>query len=277
VLFALRTRAAGGDLRWAAGAGACCGLAALTRSNGILLLIPIALGIWTVRPRFSRSALAAPSVTVAVALLTVLPWAVRNTLVFDRLTGFNVQSGFALAGTYNEDAYDEDGYRAVWIPPRYTERYAPLYARTDLDEAELDSKLRREAIEYAVDNPRYTVEATVLNALRMFELADDYPVGVDANRAQLAQSEAEARVDQIAMYVLVLLAAAGFVLMGRAERKRRLPPFVWAVPLLMIAIVFPVIGSTRYRTVIYPFLALAAAPALVAAADRLRSGTKVAG
>ena len=270
VLFALRSRSAGGDLRWAAAAGLCCGLAALTRSNGILLVLPIAIGVWVLRPRFTPRALAAPALAVAVAVLTVVPWAVRNTIVFDHLTSFNVQSGFALAGTYNEDAYDEDGYRAVWIPPRYTERYRPLYERTDLDEAELDSELRHEAVEYAFDNPRYAVEATALNALRMFELADEHPIGVAANRAQLAQSKAEARVDRIAMYALILVALAGVVLMARMPPDRRLPLWVWAVPLLCIVVVFPVIGSTRYRTVTYPFLALAAAPALVAAADRLR-------
>jgi hypothetical protein len=186
-----------------------------------------------------------------------------------------VQSGFGLAGTYNEEAYEDDGYRSVWIPPHYTERYRPLYERTDLDEAELDSELRAEAIQYALDNPRYTLETTVSSALRMFELADAHPADVSANRAQMAQSEAEARVEQVSLYVLALLAAGGFVLMRRMPRERRVPLFVWAVPLLCIVVVFPILGSTRYRTVIYPFLALAAAPALVAAAGRLppRAGT----
>ena len=274
VLFALRARAAGGDLRWAALAGLSCGLAALTRSNGIFLVIPIAFGVWALRPRFSRRALAAPAVAVAAGLLAVAPWAMRNTLVFDRLTGFNLQSGFALAGIYNEDSYEEGGYRAVWLPPRYTERYAPLFDRADFDEAELDSELRGEAVDYSLDNPRYTVEATVLNALRMFEIVDDYPVGEAANRAQLAQSKAEARVDQIALYVLIALAIGGFALTARLPPERRLPLFVWMVPIISIAVVFPVIGSTRYRTVIYPFLALAAAPALVGAAARLKERTR---
>lgn len=271
VLLALRARKAGGSLGWAAAAGLCCGLAALTRSNGILIVLPIAAGVWVVRPRFSRRGLAAPVVAVAVALLAVLPWAVRNSLVFDRVIGFNAQTGFGLAGTYNEDAYEEEGHRAAWILPRLTERYGPLYARTDLDEVELDSKLRREAIEYALDNPRYTIEATFYNGLRMFELAGAPSKAFAANRAQMAQGETEARVDQIALYVLALLAIAGLVLTARLPRQRRLPLFAWTVPVLITIVVFPIIGSTRYRTVIYPFLAIAAAPALVAANDRLRA------
>lgn len=268
VLFALYFRARPDQLRWAAAAGLCCGLAALTRSNGMLVVIPVALGVMVARPRFSRAGLLAPVVVLVVALLTVTPWAVRNSLVFDRLVGFNVQTGFGIAGTYNENAYERDGHRATWLPSRYADRYRPLYERTDLDEAELDARLRAEAVEYALDNPRYAMETTFYNALRMLQLIEEHPIGADANRRQLAFSDTEARVEQVSFYVLLLLAAAGFAVMARMPRERRPPVFIWAVPLLCIVAAFPVIGSTRYRTVVYPFLVLAAAPALVAAADR---------
>lgn len=268
VLFALYFRARPDQLRWAAAAGLCCGLAALTRSNGMLVVIPVALGVMVARPRFSRAGLLAPVVVLVVALLTVTPWAVRNSLVFDRLVGFNVQTGFGIAGTYNENAYERDGHRATWLPSRYADRYRPLYERTDLDEAELDARLRAEAVEYALDNPRYAMETTFYNALRMLQLIEEHPIGADANRTQLAFSDTEARVEQVSFYVLLLLAAAGFAVMARMPRERRPPVFIWAVPLLCIVAAFPVIGSTRYRTVVYPFLVLAAAPALVAAADR---------
>ncbi len=38
-------------MRWAAAAGALCGLAALTRNTGVLVLVVVALGVWTMRPR----------------------------------------------------------------------------------------------------------------------------------------------------------------------------------------------------------------------------------
>lgn len=269
VLFALYFRARPAELRWAVAAGVCCGLAALTRSNGVLVAIPVAWGVWVARPHFSRRALLAPVAVAAATLLTVAPWALRNSLVFERPVGFNVQTGFGLAGTYNEEAYERDGHRATWIPPRYTGRYAPLYERADLDEAELDAELRRQAIDWALDHPRYVAETTVLNALRMFELTGEHPIGFEANRAQLAFSPTEARVEQLSVYVLVLLAIVGFAVMARMPRERRPPLFIWLVPLLCVAAALPVIGSTRYRTVAYPFLVLAAAPALVAGADRL--------
>jgi 4-amino-4-deoxy-L-arabinose transferase-like glycosyltransferase len=269
VLFVLRSRARGGDLRWAAAAGLCCGLAALTRSNGLPLLIPVVVGLWVTRPRFSRAGLAAPAVAIAAAALSVAPWAVRNSVTFDRLVGINVQSGFALAGIYNERAYERDGYRATWTPPEFTGRYAPLYERRDLDEAELDAELRSQAVDWALDHPRYIAEATLVNAIRMLELGKEHPIPLHANRAQLAFSRTEARVERASFYLVLLLAMAGAVVLARGPRERRPPLFLWAVPVLTIALVFPVIASTRYRTVTYPFLALAAAPALVAGRDRL--------
>ena len=43
--------------------------------------MPAALGLWTVRPRFSRRALAAPALVVAATLLTLVPWTVREVWI----------------------------------------------------------------------------------------------------------------------------------------------------------------------------------------------------
>jgi 4-amino-4-deoxy-L-arabinose transferase-like glycosyltransferase len=269
VLFALHSRARGGDLRWAAAAGACCGLAALTRSNGMLLLLPIAFGLLVLRPRLSRAALAPPAVAVAVTFLVVAPWAVRNSLAFDRPVGFNGQTGFGLAGIYNDLAYDRDGYRGTWTPPQLSDRYRPLYDRRDLDEVELDAELRRRAVDWAADHPGYVLEASAYNGLRMLELVHEHPFGFRANRLQMGLGSTAARVERASFYLLALLALAGLVAIRRMPPGRRPPLFVWAIPLLTVVAAFPIIGSTRYRTVAYPFLVLAAAPALVAGADRV--------
>ena len=271
VLLALRSRARGGDLRLAAGAGALCGLATLTRSNGLLLVIPIALGVWVLRPRFSRPALMAPAVAVLFAALTAAPWAVRNTLTFDRVMGVNGQSGIALAGIYNEAAQDHGGYRASWVQPSSVPRYEPVYRRRDLNEAELDSHLRHQALDWAVHRPGYMAESTWLNGLRMFGLARDYPGLVQANRDQLGFSANAAHIEAASFYLLALLALAGVLTTRRWPRERRIPGFVWLVPVLLVLAAAPILGLTRYRVPLYPFLLLAAAPAIVACADRLRS------
>jgi 4-amino-4-deoxy-L-arabinose transferase-like glycosyltransferase len=57
--------------RWLIVAGVLAGLTALTRANALVLLLPLALAVWTGRPRFSPRSLAAPAALVVVALLTV--------------------------------------------------------------------------------------------------------------------------------------------------------------------------------------------------------------
>ena len=120
VLAALGARRAGGDWRLAALAGLLCGLAALTRSNGILLVIPAAIAVWVGRPWLSRPALGAPLAVVAAAALTVVPWTIRNTLEFDQLVPFTTQSGFAMAGAFNDEARDFPAYPATWTLPQET-------------------------------------------------------------------------------------------------------------------------------------------------------------
>ena len=64
--------------RWALLAGALAGLAILTRANALILLLPLALVAWDGRPRWSLRALGPPVALVAVAVLVVSPWTIRN-------------------------------------------------------------------------------------------------------------------------------------------------------------------------------------------------------
>ena len=266
VLFALRARDDPARLRWPLLAGVACGLGVLTRGNAVLVVPVIAAAVWVLRPRFSRAALAAPLAVLLAAVVTVSPWLVRNAAVFDRPVGLSTQGGFAIAGIYNGDAYSLDGHRASWVVPTVTTDFAPLFARTDLDEVDLDRELRRGALEYARDHPGYVLESTVLNGLRMFELTGEYPGLYDANRAALALSDTEAKIETASFYLMVALALAGWLVWRR--RGPRPPAFIWLVPLVAMIVLFPILGSTRYRTVAYPFLVIAAAPALASGFSR---------
>jgi 4-amino-4-deoxy-L-arabinose transferase-like glycosyltransferase len=90
--------------RWVVTAGVLAGLTCLTRANALVLLLPLGLAVWTVRPRWSVRALAAPALLVVLALLTISPWTIRNAVVFDRFIPVSTQLGSALAGTYNDQA-----------------------------------------------------------------------------------------------------------------------------------------------------------------------------
>ena len=70
VAAALRARNSDHGLRWIIASGVLAGLGALTRPNGLVLLLPLALLAWTVRPaRWGR--VAAIAVLVGSAVLTV--------------------------------------------------------------------------------------------------------------------------------------------------------------------------------------------------------------
>ena len=73
VLAALLQRDRGGGWRWALLSGALIGLLALTRANGIALVIPLAFLVWTQRPRWSWSSLRPPLVLTASVAVTADP------------------------------------------------------------------------------------------------------------------------------------------------------------------------------------------------------------
>ena len=133
--------------RWVLLAGFLGGLTILTRANALVLLLPLGLAVWTVRPRFSPRALAAPAVLVVLALLTVSPWTIRNAVVFDRFIPVSTQLGSALAGTYNDQARLDKENPASWRSIRHLPEYRALYARLgEIPEPVVEDELR-EALE----------------------------------------------------------------------------------------------------------------------------------
>src|SRR5438093_727088 len=69
---------------WLVAAGAFCGAAALTRTNGILVLLVAAVAVLLAQPhpRLRLRALAAPAAVCAVAVLAIAPWTIRNARAF---------------------------------------------------------------------------------------------------------------------------------------------------------------------------------------------------
>ena len=166
-LAVLRSRRAGLSLRWAAAAGALCGLGALTRSPGPVLIIPIAVGLLARRPWAGLRTLAPPAVAIACMIIVMTPWTLRNVVEFGRFVPVTTSSGFALAGTYNDQSLTGDD-RAAWQNPALLPRYQPLFERPGIDEATLDVTLRREALEFAASHPGYAAQVVISNLARLF-------------------------------------------------------------------------------------------------------------
>lgn len=270
VLAVLRHRDEGG-VGWAVAAGVLCGLAALTRTNGLVLIAALALGVWTVRPWRDRRVLVAPVALTVAALVVVAPWVIRNALAFDRFVGTGAQAGFALAGTYNEESRREAEHPGQPQSPNTLQTLRPVLERRDLDEAELVSRLNDRAMEFIRANPSYVLETMAWNVLRLGEVERNRSFEVSF-QAQTIQAQGASRlaspVIPLSVYALLALAVLGVVAQLGLLPSRRAPLFVWAVPVLLVLPALAVYGLARYRAPLDPFLVMLAAVGLVGLVDR---------
>jgi 4-amino-4-deoxy-L-arabinose transferase-like glycosyltransferase len=273
VLTALYSARARGSPGWAALAGVCCGLAALARANGIVLALPIALGLLAAGRGRGVRAWAAPAAVAVGAVLALLPWTVRNYVVFDRFVPVTTQSGFGIAGIYNDEAVEREGYRALWIRPSDTREYGPVYWREGADEAEIDDEVRERALDWAGDRPRYVLEAAFLNTARTLELANLPSGGALVDHNLLGLSERNAELARWSFYLLALLALAGAWVLVRRPGPARGPWWMWVTPVLLVLAGSVILGFTRYRVPAYPFLVLLSAVALAEAVRFRRPAT----
>jgi 4-amino-4-deoxy-L-arabinose transferase-like glycosyltransferase len=258
-VFAARRRA---NWRWAAVAGALCGLGALTRSNGSLLVILAMWGVWTVRPRLSRQALLAPAAALVAMILVIVPWTVRNAFTFHRFVPITTQSGFALAGVFNDGARTFPSYPGTWVLPEVQTRYAHMYQDRSLNEVRLDQKQRSSALSYAIHHIPYAAEEVGLNFLRILSLAPSARLANHADDLQLGVKPHWVQPLKWSWFVLGAIAIGGIVVLLRAPPSRRGPPWFWTIPVLMVLVAAAVIGSHRYRVPAYPFAIFLAAIAL---------------
>ena len=262
VLAALMSRDARHPLRWAALAGGLAGLAALTRSNGLAVLLPLAVLVWAMRPRWSRRALAAPAVLLVVTALVLAPWTVRNASVLDAFVPVSTQSGYAFAGTYNDEARDHPRFPTIWVPPWRVEAMQTAYADRSLDEVELSAELRDRAVDYLRENPGYLAEVMGHNVLRLLNLEGP---AIERYLAPLEGYPVElVNVSVYAFWLLALVAAAG----AFTRAARRAPVALWGVPLFAALSCILFLGLTRYRSPADPFLVMLASLALLAAWER---------
>lgn len=270
LLCVLSFRRSGGALGWAVAAGALCGLAVLTRNTGIVLLLAVALGTWTLRPRFPWRALRAPLLVVACAALTIAPWTVRNAVEFGRFIPVTTSGGIAAVGTYNGDSFADTGTHGAWRNPQTIPRFTPLFVTPGIDEAAVDAKLRQAARDFAWQHPAYVATTFGWNLLRLFEISRGSVVDDEGHVADdRGIGSADPTIERVGLALAAMLAAVGLFAMLRTRRRAgegRQPPliprgplFLWAVPILMIIVSAPFAGLPRYRLAADPFLLILAA------------------
>ncbi len=263
VLAALVHRESAHRWRWAVVTGVLIGLAGLTRSNGLGLALPICVLVWTERPRWSWRALRTPLVVVTAAAVTLVPWTVRNAGTLHAFVPISTQSGYALAGTYNDYVRRAPKYPGLWVPP--VGPILALSAGRRLNEAQLSGRLRQQSLDYIRARPGYLLQVTLVNTEALLNLR-----GSGLER-YLAPFESYPRgLAELSVYGWWLLGA--LALAGAATRAARRPPAAfWACPVIpgLASIFF--LGATRYRAPADPFVIMLAAVGLVAAWRRIQT------
>ena len=251
--------------RWAVLAGVLTGLAILTRANALILLVPLVFAVWDVRPRLSLRALGPPVALVALAVLVVTPWTIRNARTLHHFVPVSTQLGSALGGTYNDEARTDKRHPGSWRSLRSVPSYADIFGKVrQTNEAVLERRLRKRAERYALDHPGYVAQVAFWATVRGLDLD-----GIDWARHTASTVSIDGKWAERGVYCFWLFAVLA-VLGAFTAAARRAPWFVWAFPVLMyLSVVFLVIETPRYRTPMDPFIVVLAALALVAAGRRL--------
>jgi 4-amino-4-deoxy-L-arabinose transferase-like glycosyltransferase len=260
LLAALRLREQRSPAR-AAVLGGLIGLAALTRSEALLLVVlvglPLALG-------GERAGRARRALAVCAACAAVLaPWTIRNLSAFDRLTPISHNDSTVLAGANCPATYggrDLGGWSFDCISRRRT-----------LDEGAQAARWRREGIDYAFDHAGRWPAVVPVRVLRTWDLW--HP------RRLLETAEGRTRAGEtaavVAYFLLLPLALAGAALLRR--RRERAPLAILLAPAVLVTLSSALgYGVPRFRHAFEISLVVLAAVALVRLGERVaqrRPGT----
>lgn len=250
--------------RYAVLTGVLAGLAVLTRANAVILLLPLALALWDGRPRLAWPSLGPPIALVIAAVLTVMPWTIRNATALHAFVPVSTQLGSSLAGTYNDTARTDPENPGAWRSIKHVPQYAALWRQVRvMPEAELDRRLRAASLRYISAHPLYVAEVGFWNTARMLDLDGRRRWRATAATISVERRWADAGVR--CFWAFALLALAGAATAG----ARRAPLLVWAFPVvLLLSVVFLAVETPRYRTALDPFVVLLAAVALASALRR---------
>lgn len=235
--------------------GGLIGLAALTRSEALLLLVLLLAPLALLLPRAVRARHVAAA--VAAALLVLSPWVARNWITFDRpLLSTNAGS---LAYGANCDAAYHGELIGSWPC------FPPLRATASRSEADVSAELRRRGLDYARDHETRLPAVMGVRLLRSWDAWDPGPAA--RLEATIGDRDLGAHRAGVAAHLLLItpLAIGGALLL----RRRREPLRLLLAPVAMVVIVSVLgYGTTRFRAPADVVLVVLAAAAVGALVDR---------
>lgn len=250
--------------RRAALLGVSCGVAALSRSELVLLapvlVVPLMLRLalpW--RARLGRLA-----VTAALIAATVAPWVLFNSTRFEEPVLLSTNGGVTLAAANCDSTYygDRVGYKdwncAVAAVDAAAARY-PDWA--EFDQSQRDRRTRPEVVRYVRDHlPRAVVvaEVRVARVLKVYGVGQELEFDIHLH----GQERGAVYAGLVTWYIVAVLAVVGILVVSRRPSVTVWPLLAVLVTVLVtVALTF---GQTRYRAPAEPAVVVLAAAALTA-------------
>jgi 4-amino-4-deoxy-L-arabinose transferase-like glycosyltransferase len=250
-------------VRTAAALGATIALAALTRSEALILIPLLALPVALARVRLRapsparRAALVRAAACCAAAALVLAPWLVRNWSEFGRPVLVSTNDGTLLAGANCDLTYRGKNI-GFWD-------IACISKRSIDNEAEQAATWRKEGLDYIAD---HAARLPVVIAVRVLRTWDLY----QPRRMVLFAEGRWIRADQagvIAYFLLLPFAFAGGWLLRR--RRRRAELLILLAPVAMVFVQSVIgYGIPRFRHAAEIVIVVLAAVALTRLLERRR-------
>ncbi|MDX6656056.1 MAG: hypothetical protein QOH62_849 [Solirubrobacteraceae bacterium] len=236
----------------AAALGALIALAALTRGEGLALLLLLALPLAWRRPRHL--------VAVGAAAVAVLaPWTVRNLTTFDKPFLISTNGEAIWAGANCHQTYDTDQIGA-WILACYGPQPAG-------DESQQALVYRDRGLRYMRHHADRLPVVVAARLGRAWDVYRPWTQGTFFSALEGRRPRAT-HLGLLVYWALLPFAAVGAVVM---PRRRRNGLWILLVPIAMVTLVAAATyGTTRFRMAAEPSIVLLAATGLEAAMLRVR-------
>jgi 4-amino-4-deoxy-L-arabinose transferase-like glycosyltransferase len=238
---------------------------AFVRSQGLLLVVPVA--VLLVRSRDWRIALRGIVPVAAAIALFVLPWAVRNQVVMGEPYLINDNLGYNLRLAHAPYS------TGTSVPPQdlWDEQPGISFKERELL---FDDLGRERALDYALGHPERELELAVKRVAYLLE--SDAAASIDwsesLGRTPLPRwRDAYVLVGDIYWYALLALAAASLVLLRPRTREWWA---LWSTITVWVALHTVFAGEPRYHVPIVPVIAVLAAATLVKISERLTRRTQ---
>jgi 4-amino-4-deoxy-L-arabinose transferase-like glycosyltransferase len=246
---------------WFALLGALLGMAALARSDA-LVLTPVLVGVtaWAVRPAPATRRAGLGAVALGCCAVLVVPWSLYASARLDTPTLLSSNSGSLLEGANCATAY-RGPLVGAWDAACLAETRRP-----GASEADWSADARAAGVRYAQDHAPRLALVVPVRVLRGWGLWDP------RDQADLEAVESRSRRWQLGAwgFGLAVLGAAvpGAVVLARRAGRRAAPlAATVAGSTLVVAASW---GNSRFVLAAVPCVAVAAAAAAVALVDRAR-------